>query len=47
MLTTATLGFALGTGTVEATKHLPRAEAGAAVGLSATPQLGPELLNVS
>jgi len=40
VLTTATLGFALGAGTVEATKHLPRAEAGAAVGLAATPQLG-------
>jgi hypothetical protein len=40
VLTTATLGFALGTGTVEATKHLPRAEAGAAVGLVVTPELG-------
>jgi hypothetical protein len=40
VLTTATLGFALGAGTVEATKHLPRAEAGAAVGLEATPALG-------
>src|SRR5674476_12858 len=40
VLTTATLGFALGAGTVEATKHLPRAEVGAAVGLAATPQLG-------
>jgi len=40
VLTTATLGFALGAGTVEATKHLPRADAGVAVGLAATPQLG-------
>jgi transposase len=39
VLTTATLGFALGAGTVEATKHLRRVEAGAAVGLSATPEL--------
>jgi hypothetical protein len=40
VLTTATLGFALGAGTVEGTKHLPRAEVGAAVGLAATPALG-------
>ena len=40
VLTTATLGFALGAGTVEGTKHLRRAEAGAAVGLVATPELG-------
>jgi len=40
VLTTATLGFALGAGTVEATKHLRRAEEGAAVGLVLTPQLG-------
>src|ERR1019366_3846398 len=40
VLTTATLGFALGAGTVEAAKHLRRAEAGAAVGLAATPELG-------
>src|SRR5664279_4290865 len=40
VLTTAVLGFALGAGTVEATKHLPRAEAGAAVGLAAIPALG-------
>jgi transposase len=39
VLTTATLGFALGAGTVEATKHLRRGEAGAAVGLAATPEL--------
>src|SRR5665647_230134 len=40
VLTTATLGFALGAGTVEAAKHLRRGEAGAAVGLAATPELG-------
>src|ERR1019366_767171 len=40
VLTTATLGFALGAGTVEGTNHLRRAEAGAAVGLAATPELG-------
>jgi hypothetical protein len=40
VLTTATLGFALGAGTVEGTKHLPRAEAGVAVALVATPELG-------
>lgn len=39
VLTTATLGFALGAGTVEGTKHLRRAEAGPAVGLVVTPQL--------
>jgi transposase len=39
VLTTATLGFALGAGTVEGTKHLRRVEAGAAVGLTATPEL--------
>src|SRR5680860_1339654 len=39
VLTTATLGFALGTGTVEGTKHLRRAEAGAAVGLATIPEL--------
>ena len=39
VLTTATLGFALGAGTLEGTKHLRRAEAGAAVGLVATPEL--------
>ena len=39
VLTTATLGFALGAGTVERTKHLRRGEAGAAVALAATPQL--------
>ena len=37
VLTTATLGFALGAGTVEAAKHLRRGEAGALV---ATPELG-------
>ena len=40
VLTTATLGFALGASTVEATKHLRRAEAGVAVGLGVTPALG-------
>jgi hypothetical protein len=40
VLTTAALGFALGAGTVEAAKHLRRAEAGAAVGLALTPELG-------
>jgi len=40
VLTAATLGFALGAGTVEGTKHLRRAEAGAAVGLALTPELG-------
>jgi hypothetical protein len=40
VLATATLGFALGTGTVEGSKHLRRAEAGVAVGLAATPELG-------
>jgi len=40
VLTTAILGFALGAGTVEAAKHMRRAEAGAAVGLAATPELG-------
>ena len=39
VLTTATLGFALGAGTVEGTKHLRRAEAGAAVGLATIPEL--------
>src|SRR5665647_473995 len=39
VLTTATVGFALGVDTVEGTKHLRRAEAGAAVGLAMTPQL--------
>jgi len=39
VLTTATLAFALGAGTVEGTKHLRRAEAGSAVGLAATPEL--------
>jgi transposase len=39
VLTTVTLGFALGAGTVEATKHLRRGEAGVAVGLAATPEL--------
>src|SRR5674476_1027125 len=40
VLTTATLGFALGAGTIEGTKHLRRGEAGAAVGLAVSPQLG-------
>src|SRR5664279_2155223 len=39
VLTTATLAFALGVDTVEGTKHLRRAEAGAAVGLGAIPKL--------
>ncbi len=39
VLTTATLGFALGTCTVEGTKHLRRTEAGVAVGLSGIPEL--------
>ena len=40
VLTTATLGFALGAGTVEGAKHLRRAEAGALVAQAATPELG-------
>src|SRR5664280_1709924 len=39
VLTTATVGFALGVDTVEGTKHLRRADAGAAVGLGVAPQL--------
>ena len=39
VLSTATLAFALGAGTVEGTTHLRRAEAGTAVGLVATPEL--------
>jgi hypothetical protein len=39
VLTTATLGFALGVDTVEGTKHLRRAEAGAAAGLVTIPEL--------
>src|SRR5664280_1133788 len=39
VLTTATLAFALGVDTVEGTMHLRRAEAGAAVGLGAVPEL--------
>src|SRR5450756_498842 len=39
VLTTATLGFALDAGTVEAAKHLRRGEDGVAVGLAATPEL--------
>ena len=39
VLSTATLGFALGIDTVEGAKHLRRAEAGVALGLTATPQL--------
>ena len=39
VLSTATLGFALGVGTVEGAKHLRRGEAGAAVGLNAIPEL--------
>src|SRR5660397_114258 len=39
VLTTATVGFALGIDTVEGSKHLRRAEAGAAVGLASVPEL--------
>ena len=39
VLTTATVGFALGIDTVEGSKHLRRAEAGAAVGLGSVPEL--------
>ena len=39
VLSTATLGFALGIDTVEGSKHLRRAEAGAALGLAAVPEL--------
>jgi hypothetical protein len=39
VLTTATVGFALGIDTVEGSKHLRRAEAGAAVGLATVPEL--------
>ena len=39
VLTTATLAFALGIPAVEGTKHLRRAEAGASLGLVATPEL--------
>jgi len=39
VLSTATLGFAVGAGSVEGIKHLRRAEAGAAVGLAAVPEL--------
>ncbi len=39
VLTTATVGFALGADTVEGTKHLRRADAGAALGLGVAPQL--------
>ena len=39
VLSTATLGFALGIDTVEGAKHLRRAEAGVAVGLSSIPEL--------
>lgn len=39
VLTATTLGFALGTGTVEGTKHLRRSDAGVAVGLSTVPEL--------
>lgn len=39
VLTTATVGFALGVDTVEGTKHLRRADAGAALGLGVAPQL--------
>ncbi|MHB1472199.1 MAG: hypothetical protein ACYDDU_09520 [Dermatophilaceae bacterium] len=39
VLTTATIGFALGIGTVQETKHPRRAEAGAVVGLVMTAEL--------
>ena len=39
VLSTATLGFALGIDTVEGAKHLRRGEAGAALGLVAVPEL--------
>ncbi len=39
VLSSATLGFALGIDTVEGSKHLRRAEAGAAVGLVSVPEL--------
>ena len=39
VLTTATLGFGLGIDTVEGSKHLRRADAGAAVGLAISPEL--------
>jgi len=39
VLSTAALGFALGIDTMEGAKHLRRAEAGVAVGLSAIPEL--------
>ncbi len=39
VLTTATLGFASGSGTIEGAKHLRRAQAGAALGLADLPEL--------
>ena len=39
VLSTATLGFAWGVDTIEGAKHLRRAEAGAALGLGAIPEL--------
>ncbi len=39
VLTCATIGFALGVDTVEGSKHLRRAEAGAMVGLAGVPEL--------
>lgn len=39
VLSSATLGFALGIDTVEGSKHLRRTEAGAAVGLTVVPEL--------
>ena len=39
VLSTATLGFALGTDTIEGAKHLRREQAGAALGLGAVPEL--------
>jgi hypothetical protein len=40
VLATALMGFALGTDTIEGTKHLRRVDAGALVGVSAIPELG-------
>ncbi|HEV2370356.1 MAG TPA: hypothetical protein VGR90_10810 [Acidimicrobiales bacterium] len=39
VLTMATIGFALGVGTVEGAKHLHRADAGAMVGLAVSPEM--------
>ena len=39
VLTGVTLGFALGTGTIEASKHLPRTQAGPLAGTTVVPEL--------